>query len=121
MRTEERTATRVITADSGKEFERLLNEALKDCSRVERIEFNYKMGHCAYILYKYDEKILESVKDRYVLDGDLYRCGECPFYVAPDDGRKKYGFCNHIHDSASGKDDACTWFYRELAKGEIEV
>lgn len=123
MRSETKTRAKVISCFNAEEFETRLNEAFDSVGgSLKKILFNMNAeGHCAYILYDYTKKIAESARDKALLDGDAYVCGECPFFVPPTDGRKKKGYCEHMQDWALPRDMACTWLYRQIAKGEIDL
>lgn len=115
---------KVVTASTGEEFERSLNEALAEISAERKtleIVYNTNVpGHCAYITYDHTESIPETPKEEYESRGERYYCRECPHYVPSMDGRTKYSRCEFIDERIYGSRDACEWFYRALVKGEVK-
>lgn len=113
---------RVVTASGGDEFEKKLNATLEDLARRGKkveITFNLTVGHCAYVKFDEIHKTPETIADEYELRGERYTCRECPHYVPSMDGRTKYSRCTIMDERTTAKSDACEWFYKRLAKGEL--
>ena len=115
---------RVVTASTGEEFERHLNEVLTEINAERRsmeIVYNTNVsGHCAYITYDHTENVPETPKEEYELRGERYFCKECPHYVPSMDGRTTRSMCPWLNERVAASSDCCEWFYRALMKGEVK-
>ena len=81
-------------------------------------------GHNAYIIYEQAYQIPEDIRDEYIIRGESYTCENCPYWSNNFDPtnikglwrctkKVKYGNVRYV-------DEACLFFYQELAKGEIK-
>lgn len=115
---------RVVTSDTGSEFEELMNRALSEIAgwrQTYDIVYNTNVrGHCAYITYDYSESVPETPKEEYELRGERYYCRECPHYVPSMDGRTTRSMCPYLNERVTASTDCCEWFYRALVKGEVK-
>lgn len=119
MKYAEKSAVKVVAANTPEEFELKLNTVLTDISGCKHeIVFNLNAGFCAYITYKMSAYIPECVMDEYELDGIRFSCADCPNYVRSFDGRVKYTRCQRGERCHADK-AACEWFYEELDEGRI--
>lgn len=113
---------KVVSATTGEEFERRMNEALADLAgrgRKFEVTFNLNQGHCAYVQYDECREVPETVAEEYRLRGEIYSCINCPNYKPSMDGRTKYSRCDYMSERTYGTREACEWFYKKVAKGEI--
>lgn len=116
-----------ITVESrdASEFDQLLNRAVRDHAE-QNVEVIYKMnveGHCAYVTFDCQIKVAESLEDEYALQGISFTCGECPYFVLPNDKRIKFVICEKSGQRrrCSCTSRACGWFYEAVDSGEIEL
>lgn len=109
-----------VDAMSAEELAELLTEKCEEL-RGNSPEIKWFGERFSAVLF-YTEHIEEpeNVRDEYILKGDTYTCGDCPFKYPMTDGR-----CHHrwACDRAKGGTDedvpACVWFYEKLSKGEV--
>ena len=121
MRYVNRTAVKVIAANSAEEFETKLNKALEEIAGCQHeLVFNLNAGFCAYITFTSTTQIPESIADEYDLAGIHFYCADCPNYVRSFDGRIKYTDCK-LGTRCKASDGACEWLYRELKMGHISI
>ena len=114
---------KAVTGSDAFNFQTKLNAALDELNRKGvqyELQFNNAMGFCAYIVYEENIEICETVKDEYEEVGELHKCIECPFFMRPTDGRRKYTRCPKTSKLAAGTDSCCELFYRMLDTGEID-
>lgn len=76
----------------------------------------------AVIRYEVEERVPETVRDEFALEGISYKCYQCPLHDEIHDRRKatvscKYGRCGQTRL----KEECCETFYRRLARGEIKI
>lgn len=105
-------------------FVEAVNEALAEHYEAHGFRYDVKDPSPDGVLRCYvfwDESILEpkTAKDFAVLSGESYCCGQCPYAEWPDDKRIKYARCP-IKQRTSKFSDACEWFYKQVAAGDIE-
>ena len=111
---------RVVTSDTAKGFEVELNKALAELKDQEpQLEFNKTMGHCAYVQYTVRQDVPEDIRDEYKLNGVVYHCIECPYFIEPTDGRVKWVDCQSTGKKVGACTEACLYFYQKKARGEI--
>ena len=114
---------KAVTGSDAFNFQTKLNAALDELNRKGvqyELQFNNTMGFCAYIVYEEIIEVCETVKDEYEEVGELHKCIECPFFMRPTDGRRKYTRCPKTSKLAAGTDSCCELFYRMLDTGEID-
>lgn len=110
---------KVIHQETAEGFEREMNSAYASIKGNVRTVFNMAQGFCAYLTYEEDEAIPENIRDEYILNGERFRCFECPFYVPPEDKRRRHGSCK-LKAATAPDDDACLHFYKQYSLGNIE-
>ena len=114
MKVTKGTKVKVISAQAAQEFEDRLNEALDEVASKSSysIHYNMSMGFCAYVEYTYTVKTPETLEDEYIIRGERYTCGQCPYFIPSMDGRSKYGACQYgICNKPIASDYACKHFY----------
>ena len=124
MLTRKGSRVKVVTASDGFNFETKLNAFLDDLDAKGisyTYEFNHNAPHTAYITYDHIYTVCESVRDEYEEVGETHTCIECPYYVRPTDGRRKYTRCNKTDKLCKGDDRCCDRFYEELDKGMLQI
>ena len=115
---------KVITGANGFDFETKVNAFLTklaekgtDCE----VQMDPTAGFIAYIHYKEQVAVPECVADEYEKVGEIFTCGECPFYVRPDDGRRRYTKCSKGFGLKKKDSKCCTDFYDWLDRGEVTL
>ena len=109
---------RVIEEDDGRMFQTVLNRAFKELSGNEGFRYEVRekqSGHLAYIFWQETERIPETIKELAHDRGIYLKCGDCPHLVVPKDRRLKW--CECPFGAVYKTDDACDWFYKEVAQG----
>ncbi len=117
-----RKQTIIVQGNSAEDFQTKLNEALNQVAEGGRkydLQFNMQLGFCAFVVYEESIEIPETTADRYELNGEEYRCSECPMYRPSTDKRVKYTVCGHGCRRRSANDYACDWFYEAMERGEV--
>lgn len=121
MRYVNKTAVKVVAANTPEEFESKLNTVLEDIAGCKHeLVFNLNAGFCAYITFTKTAEIPETVEDEYNLAGIHFYCADCPNYVIPFDGRVKYTDCKLGRRCKAG-DCACEWLYQKVKAGSISI
>ena len=85
------------------------------------MSFNHNMGHCVYITWVEAMEIPETVRDEYEQVGEWHKCIECPHFVRPTDGRRKYTRCPITEGLTDAGSNCCDRFYEELDSGKIKL
>lgn len=113
---------KVIHEETAEEFEAKLNEALEEIGDPKtEVQYNFGKGFCAYLTYTAERRTLEGAKDHFNNEGIRYLCAECPYCEASDDKRVKWCYCDMKPTGRTRKDsEACEFFYRSVAQGEIK-
>ena len=122
MRFERIKQIKVITTADPEQFESDVNKSMLVLRELKpELAIHTVQPFTAIIQYEKEEKILETVKDEFKARGIGYTCLDCPHLDRPMDGRIKWAYCKyspygktHIHD------DACEFFYKELACGKAK-
>lgn len=92
-------------------FEERMNEALSNLLDPE-VRIFESTPFTAVILYTVARDMPESVLELLeIVDGDHHICSECPHYVKPTDGRKKWGSCSAKGTKTRGDSRACENYY----------
>lgn len=60
----------------------------------------------------------ETLREKYELRGIRPKCGDCPYYVAPTDKRRRCGHCD-LMTGVDPRDDVCDAFFRWMETGEV--
>ena len=97
-----------IEADSSEEFDRLVNDSMKGLVDPTLQIYGLFKGAITYkeIVVEEDEK---TIADLFEEAGCGAKCGECPFFNKPTDGRVKYVVCGKRR--VSEKSRACDDYY----------
>ena len=97
-----------IEADSSEEFDRLVNDSMKGLVDPTLQIYGLYKGAITYkeIVVEEDEK---TIADLFEEAGCGAKCGECPFFQKPTDGRVKYVVCGKRR--VSEKSRACDDYY----------
>lgn len=86
------------------------------------LQFSPQTGLVAYVRYWENIAVAESKSEEYEIKREAHRCGECPFWILPKDGRTKYTGCRLDCMGRPSKDTpCCDEFYEMYEKGEIEL
>lgn len=72
----------------------------------------------AYIQYTETWTEAETLRDEYVIRGIRPVCGECQYYKAPADRRRRCGECYRA-TGVDPRDEVCEEFYEWLRDGEV--
>ena len=115
---------KTIKSEDAFEFDTKLNafcdELAKQGIQYE-VQTNPTAGLLAFVSYKVYMQTPETVKDEYELVGEWHTCIECPFYVRPTDGRRKYTRCPKNGGLAHRDKTCCDLFYELMDRGEIKL
>ena len=115
---------KVICGQNAFDFESKLNSTLSTFNeqgiRYE-LQLNPTAGLIAYIIYENNTRVPETMRDQFELVGESHTCIECPYFVRPTDGRRKYTRCSKIEGLTSATSRCCDCFYDELADGKIRL
>lgn len=97
-----------IEADSSEEFDKLVNDSMKGLVDPTLQIYGLYKGAITYkeIVVEEDEK---TIADLFEEAGCGAKCGECPFFQKPTDGRKKWVVCGKRR--VSEKSRACDDYY----------
>lgn len=101
-------------------FDERINEIIQD-PETASYTITHDLGRpafCAYIDYTTETVEYANIKEEMEANGERYYCDDCPYYVPPTDGRRKYGACKCGQTTPTKA--ACLLFYSEVARGEIE-
>lgn len=116
MKREKRTL--FIDAPNGNELERKLNESLKGLPNAD-VQVIGKYEACII----YDEFIFETeektIADLFEEAGCGAKCSECPHFIKPTDGRRKWTVCGNRRVSEDSR--ACDSYYLERRKNVSET
>lgn len=115
---------KIVSGSDAFDFETKLNSVLNSLnSKGARytMQLEPSAGLIAYIRISEEISIPENVAEEYFLAGERHRCIECPFFVRPTDGRRKYTRCPVTKKLASANDACCDEFYERLDRGELKL
>ncbi|MBQ4467059.1 MAG: hypothetical protein II918_02455 [Firmicutes bacterium] len=112
MRGENQTQMYCISETNAAIFELRMNEALRNLVDPE-IRLDPVRSFTAYIFYKIERTIPESIEDALVMiEGEHHYCDQCPSFIPPDDGRKKWGYCESRLKKVRLDSLACIDYYK---------
>lgn len=97
-----------IEADSSAEFDQLVNESMKGLVDPQLQIYGLYKGAITYMSIEYEEDE-KTIADLFEEAGCGAKCGECPFFQKPTDGRVKYVVCGKRR--VSEKSRACDDYY----------
>lgn len=115
---------RIVSGTTAFDFETKLNAILSDLNEQGikyELQMNPSTGFLAYIVLDEFRTIPETTKEEFEQGGESHVCLECPFFIRPTDGRRKYTRCPKGQGLAYADRKCCEWFYDELAKGKLEL
>lgn len=112
-----------IIRQTAEEWDEAINEALSkmlDDTRKEPTIIRERMDagrFCAVIEYWKSFEEPESIRDEFVLRGEVYRCDQCPHLRKSTDKRVKWLTCaKGMKGMTQGSEEVCDWYYEQLAK-----
>lgn len=119
----------IVQADSATLFEQELNEAirrLKDYNPV--VKFSESIPFYAYVKYRVNENIPETISEASEIEGVRFVCAQCPYFnpVLREDGevdkRVKYGDCEYAElGRVLRKAPACDRCYEAIKEGSVKL
>lgn len=112
-----------VKADSPEVFDLKMNDIfLRAASSGKEpiVKFFDSMGFCATVRYFVSEAIPETIAEKYELEGNGYLCQECPYFLLPEDRRRKNVRCEKAKRLVSADSRACDIFYLALEEGQDE-
>lgn len=116
-------ATRYVGLDarSAAELGELLTAKCEELREFKpEIVWNLGNGNSAFLVYDELFEEPENAKDRFILKGETYTCGDCLFKYPITDGRSRHRWACERAKSGTDEDiAACNWFYEKLEKGEV--
>ena len=119
----------IVQADSATLFEQELNEAirrLKDYNPM--VKFSESIPFYAYVKYRVNENIPETISEASEIEGVRFVCAQCPCFkpVLREDGevdkRVKYGDCKYAElGRVLRKAPACDRCYEAIKEGSVKL
>ena len=119
----------IVQADSATLFEQELNEAirrLKDYNPM--VKFSESIPFYAYVKYRVNENIPETISEASEIEGVRFVCAQCPYFkpVLREDGevdkRVKYGDCEYAElGRVLRKAPACDKCYEAIKEGSVKL
>jgi len=97
-----------IEAESSAEFDQLVNESMKGLVDPQLQIYGLYKGAITYMSIEYEEDE-KTIADLFEEAGCGAKCGDCPFYKKPTDGRKKWTVCGKRRVNEKSK--ACDDYY----------
>lgn len=126
MLTIEKRLTRCTTAHgrTPEEFDANFNRAIEELVNQGyeyKVELNMTAGLVAHIFYEVNEteRKAETVKDEFELRGEVYLCGQCPYYMPLKDRRSRGTPCMYSEHRVGPTSAACEVFYKRFINGVI--
>lgn len=114
---------RIVSSKNPEEYEQKFNEmAKKLAGEGPEIQDVFENGQFTTIFtYTKTEKIPETAKDRFLLEGQTFTCEQCPYLEKGNDKRRKRWGCPYSFTGMACTDqEACNVFYSDLAQGKIQ-
>lgn len=123
MRDKTKRRVRIIYEQTPADFESRINEAFDMIEDpTAEIEYNHQKGFCAYITYSEKERIPETVRDRFSLEGIRYECRSCPYCEMPENPKVQRTYCDMKPSGVTfPESEACEYFYKLVALGEVDA
>lgn len=103
------TKTIFIKADSSEEFDQIVNDSMKGLIDPQLQIYGLYEGAITYQDIAVEDEEQKTIADLFEEAGCGAKCGECPFYQKPTDGRVKYTVCGSRKVSAGSR--ACDDYY----------
>ena len=95
-------------------------EAHKDAISIQVNSSSTLEGHFAHIYWEERKLVAEDIRDEFILRDEKYRCENCPHYGGNSDNpRHAFSCLRKVFHRRRGCDEACLFFYQELAKGDL--
>ena len=124
MLTRNTTHFTCIEGANGKDFMAKMNAAFAELDS-KGVKYTYQAdiasGFIAYIFYEQSVNIPETIKEEFEASGEKHTCIECPHFVRPQDGRRKWMRCEVNRCICRADGMCCDKFYEELFNGSIEL
>lgn len=124
MLTRETKHIEVVAANSAEQFQHDLNKlflSLAERGVKYELQTDVSKGFIAYVIYTVSAQVPETIGEQFEMGGEKHTCLECPYFVRPVDGRRKYTRCPLNNYITSGDKSCCDGFYEKLFKGEINL
>lgn len=127
MRKADRREQTTVIAQTAKEFDQLVNDALEAASLREAevigIDRRREGGEfIAFIDMVSEVRIAETIMDAYEATGECHHCGECPYLLKSGDRRRRWLACDKgMREQTRYNSPAGLYFYEALHRGEIEL
>ena len=115
---------KIVTGTSAFDFETKLNAILTDLNNrgvQYELQMNPATGLVAYIVHEDNRLIPETMKEEFEQGGESHTCVECPYFIMPTDGRRKYTKCPRQQGLAYRERACCEKFYEELSEGKLTL
>ena len=114
---------RIVSSKDPEEYERAFNEmAKKLAGEGPEIQDVFENGQFTTVFtYTKTEKIPETAKERFELEGQTFLCRNCPYLEQGKDKRRKQWGCPYSFTGYARSDqEACNVFYTDLVQGKIQ-
>lgn len=110
-----------IASDTPEEFEKLYNDKMTLLSEYNpKATIDLSDGFKAVIQYETVKEEIETIKDKYNLEGIRYFCRECPLHDIEKDSRRKWVSCRYSETNETHLDhECCEYFYEQLKLGLV--
>ena len=115
---------KIITADNEFDFMSKFNSFMKELAQrgiQAQAETSPANGLVAYIRYIEETVYPETMKEEFEQGGEKHTCVECPYFIMPTDGRRKYTKCPRQQGLAYRERACCEKFYEELSEGKLTL
>lgn len=124
MRSVHGKQVKIVSGTTAFDFESKLNAVLSDLNEKGikyELQLNPSTGFLAYVVIDDYRQIPETTKEEFETMGESHVCLECPNFIRPTDGRRKYTRCPQGQGLAWADRKGCDYFYELLAAGKIEL
>lgn len=101
---------KVVEGINGVDFEKNFNNAMAELNG-STVSIVHKDGFCAIIQYEYFDLVPETKEDVAEVCGTRAHCSDCPHFVKPSDGRRKYFRCPVWKGNVKAETCACEYYY----------
>ena len=122
MKVTKKTKMKVVCSSDPVEFEEQFNKAMEELAEQDPCYELREVGGSiwAIITHTVKERIAETVKEEYHMQGEKYYCSQCPLREQVTDGRVKKVPCMYAETGrANLRDECCDYFYRMLKQGKV--
>lgn len=114
----------VVEAGNGDDFQNKLNElflSLAEQGVKFKLETSIASGYKAFVISEQTADFPESIREQFEEGGEKHSCIECPYFVRPTDGRRKFTKCPKLNRITKSDNFCCDLFYEELFEGKIDI